>query len=296
MDATGLRRAAGFTRRAAILTGSAGLVVAAKSPGPPLVTPPGPPPDWQTPFGLTAEQHQASVAAFTAQGYRLVHLTACDLAGSPIFAAIWSHDPGPAWIAHHDLTADAYQPTQDQMAQQGYRLSRLCGYAVAGEARYAAIWTQGTGPPLEARCGLSMDQYHRAFGELTAQGYRLTWVSGYAVAGAPLFAAIFELDGGPDFMARHGLDAAGYQAALNEAAAQGYRLRHVCGYAVGDVPYFAAIWEYGQGPAWDARYNLTADQFGQANRTMDAQGLRPMDVSGYGVGKTPIYAAIWINA
>ena len=281
-------RGPGMTRRAAVLAGSAVTLT--------FAAPAAAAQRWQTPFGVKGDEYASASLTLSAQGYRQIHLDAYPVAGEPLYAAVWDDEPGPATTARVGLSGDDLSRVLGEMDQQGRRLSRLCGYEAGGQARYTALWVEAPPGEQQVRYGLTMDQYHRAFGQLTANDYRLSWVRGYAVDGVPYFTAIFDKDGGPDFMARHGLESGQYQDALAEAAAQGYRLRHVCGYAVGDTPYFAAIWEYGHGPAWQAKYNLTADQLGQTTQALSAQGLRLMDVSGYGVRDNPLYAAIWINA
>jgi len=278
-----------LTRRTAIVSTSAAVVASAAVPAF------GQPAPWQARHGLGATQYQAAFDELAGQGYRLIHVDGYDVAGAPQFAAIWDQSPGPPWVAHHNLTSDQYQQTFDQLGAQGYRLAKVSGYANAGAANYAAIWVQASGPAWQARHAMTSDQYQQMFDQLTGQGYRPTWVSGYAVAGAPWFAAIFDTGPGPVFLARHGLDSTGYQTAFDQAVAQGYRPRHVSGYSLADVPYFAAIWEYGQGPAWQAKHNLTGDQYQQALDGFAKQGMRLMDVSGYGIGPQAYYAAIWVE-
>jgi hypothetical protein len=41
------------------------------------------------------------------------------------------------------------------------------------------VFEQRDGPPFAARHGLDPDQYQQAFSEMAAQGFRLTFVSGY---------------------------------------------------------------------------------------------------------------------
>jgi hypothetical protein len=280
------RRAAGLTRRSAILAGSATALAAA--------SPARAEDRWRTAFGLDEADFSAMSQTLGSEGRRLIHLDAYAVAGAPRFAAIWDQRPGPATIARRGLTSDEYLTTQGEMTAKGYRLSRVSGYESSGQPLYAALWTEGSGPDLQARHGLALEDYRRAFGALTEQGYRLTWVRGYGVAGAPQFAAIFEKDDGPDFFSKHNLDSAQYQAALGDATSQGYRLRHVCGYVAGEAVNFAAIWEFGQGAAWQAKHNLPADQLQAAQTTLGPQGYRLADVSGYGVGAAALYAAIWV--
>jgi Polyglycine hydrolase-like, structural repeat len=56
---------------------------------------------------------------------------------------------------------------------------------------------------------------------------------------------------------------------------------------------YAAVWEKGAGPAWQARHGLTSAQYQQEFDTLGKQGYRLVDVSGYSVGDQDRYAAIW---
>jgi len=183
-----------------------------------------------------------------AQGYRLVHVAGYGVNGVAYYAAIWEKRAGPPWQARHGLTGGQYQQTFNQLSQQGYRIRRVSGYFVAGAPYYAAIWEQRSGPPLQARHGLSGAGYQQFFDRMLAQGYRLDWVSGYQLGDDAHYAAIWEQRSGAPFQARHGMTAPDYQQTFNQMSAQQYRLRHVCGYSVLGLPYFAAIWEQRAGP------------------------------------------------
>ena len=97
-------------------------------------------------------------------------------------------------------------------------------------AVFAAIWEQDGGPAFVARHNLDAGQYQQAFDEFVGQGFRLTCVNGYTVNGQERFAAIWEQDGGPAFVARHNLTGSEYQRAFDEFVGQGFRLRVVNGF------------------------------------------------------------------
>jgi hypothetical protein len=250
-------------------------------------------PAWVARHGMNSGQYQAAFDQYGAQGYRLVLVDGYAVGGEADFAAIWRQTGGPAWMAHHDMSAAAYQQTFDQLGGQGYRLTRVSGYAPAGEALYAAIWEQSQSPAWIARHGLNGGQYQQAFNDLTSQGYRLTWVNGYAVGPDAQYAAIFEKSDGRTWMARHGMSSGDYQAAFDQAVAQGYVLRHVSGYSIGGAPTFAALWDKTPSPPWQARHNMSAGQYQQTFDDMGAHGYALRDVSGYEVGGQPMFAAIW---
>src|SRR5262249_30161271 len=66
----------------------------------------------------------------------------------------------------------------------------------------------------------------------------------------------------------------------------------IAGQAKAEV-LFAAIWEQGGGPAFQARHNLTAAQYQQTFDQLVGEGFRLRAISGYAVGGEPRFAAIW---
>jgi hypothetical protein len=277
-----------MTRRAAVLGSTALLFASGERALPSTFA-------WQARHGMNSELFQSVFDALLSQGYRLVHTDGYAVNGSPQFAAIWHQTQGPAWIARDNLSSQEYQRVFDHLLGQGYRLVRVSGYESGGEALYAAIWTQAEGPAFEARHGMTSDQYQGVFNRLTSQGYRLSWVSGYAVAGETLYAAIFEKSSGPAWFARHGLSSHAYQAAVDDALSKGFRVQHVCGYSLDDESYFAAIWQKWEGRGWQARHNLTSARYQAAFDEFTHQGMGLVDVNGYAVGGQALYAGLWIS-
>jgi hypothetical protein len=238
-------------------------------------------PAWQARHGLSSANYQKTFDQLVAQGYRLVEVSGYEVGGDVLYAAIWEQRPGPAWQARHGLTGADYQKTFDELVAQGYRLVEVSGYAVGGDARYAAIWEQRPGPAWQARHGLTGADYQKTFDDLVAKGYRLIDVSGYTIGNEPRYAAIWEQSAGPAWQARHGLTGADYQKTFDDLVAKGYRLTEVSGYGVGGDPHFAAIWEQRPGPAWQARHGLSGVDYQLTFDELLAQGYRLVDVSGY---------------
>lgn len=151
-------------------------------------------------------------------------------------------------------------------------------------ARFAAIWSRGVGTTWHAVHDLGSAQYQQKFDELVGQGFRLVNVSGYGVGGQDRYAAIFSQDGGPPFAARHGLTNAQYQQTFDELTGQGFRLVNVNGYLVGGQDRYAAIFEQDGGPGFAARHGLTSAQYQRTFDELLGQGLRLVQVCGYGDG------------
>ena len=142
-------------------------------------------PTWESRHNLTSSQYQDAVTTYARQGYRPVAVSGYAVGGEARFAAIWSKEAGPAWESRHNLTSSQYQDALATYARQGYRPVAVSGYAVGGEARFAAIWNKGAGPDgWEARHNMTPSYYHFFSGTQARQSsYRPVAVSGYAVGG-----------------------------------------------------------------------------------------------------------------
>ena len=150
--------------------------------------------------------------------------------------------------------------------------------------------------PFVARHRLTSAEYQTLFNTLTAQSYRLLYVSGYLVNNEERFAAYFEKSSGPPQICRHGLTSAQYQLAFNDATAQGYRLVLVNGYTTaGGSDKYVAIWDKPVGTVapWVARHRMTSAQYQTEFNTRTAQGYRVKHISGYAIGSVAYYAAIF---
>ena len=147
--------------------------------------------DWVAHHGMTSEQYQSYFDLYISQGYVLKQVDGYTVNRVDYYAAIWTKDTVPAFVAHHRMTSSQYQSYFDQYVGQGYRLVDVSGYTVDGVANYAALWYKDNGPAFVARHGLDAQQYQAAFDDYVNQGYRLTVVDGYEVGGVDYYAAIW---------------------------------------------------------------------------------------------------------
>ena len=202
-------------------------------------------PAWIARHGLTSAQYQSEFTTHTKNGFRLTLVNGYTINGQDRYIAIWEKTPGPAYVARHGLTSAEYQSEFNKLTGQGFRLTHVSGYSIGNQDRYAAIFEKTGGPAWVAKHGLTSSQYQSEFNNLTAQGYRLTHVSGYSVGNQPRYAAIFEKRSGPGWIARHDMTSSSYQGEFNNQFYQGYRLKVVSGFSIGNHDRYAAIWEGG---------------------------------------------------
>jgi hypothetical protein len=142
---------------------------------------------------------------------------------------------------------------------------------------------------------MSSSVYQAEFNDRVKEGYRLRQVCGYAVGGDAQYAAIFDKSAGPAWIARHGMDSAAYQAEFDARVKEGYRLRQISGYAVGNEARYAAIFDKTSGPAWVSYHGMTASSYQEQFTKLVSEGYRLASVSGYVVAGKTLYAALWIQ-
>jgi hypothetical protein len=238
-------------------------------------------PAWEARHGLTAADYQSTFNTLVGKGYRLKCVSGYELNGQARYAAIWDQSKGPAWEAHHGLTAAQYQTTFNELLAKGYRLELVSGYGVGGQALYAGIWEQSPGPAWEGSHGLDATTYKNTFDQLQSQGYRLRWVSGYVVNGTDYYAAIWDKSPGGPWQARNRMSASDYVNESDSFAKQGYRPVCVSGYSFGGNDYYAALWEHPSGVPTVSHAGMPSSTYQTVFNQMQAQGYHPYCVAGY---------------
>jgi hypothetical protein len=244
---------------------------------------------------MTSGDYQAKFNQYVGEGYRLREVNGYGANGQPHYAAIFEKSGGPAWIARHGMSSSVYQAEFNDRVKEGYRLVEVSGYTINGEPHYAAIFDKSAGAAWVARHGMSSSQYQQEFTKRVSEGYRLRQVCGYAVGNEAQYAAIFDKSAGPAWIARHDMDSAAYQAEFNARVKEGYRLRQISGYAVGNEARYAAIFDKTSGPAWVSYHGMTASSYQQQFTKLVSEGYRLASVSGYVVAGNTLYAALWIR-
>ena len=251
---------------------------------------------WQARHGLSSADFQTTFNSLTSQGYRLTWVSGYTMNNDPRFAAIFEKKPSPAWVAHHGMTSADYQSKFNTYVSQGFRLVLVNGYTVNGVDYYVAIWDKSPSGQWVARHGLTSAGYQAAFNQYTSEGYRLKHVSGYAIGNQARYAAIWEkVTGTTAWVARHGMTSTEYQSAFNTYVGQGYRLVLVNGYQVNNVDYYVAIWDKSPSGPWVARHGMTSTAYQVEFDNNYYQGYQLKLVSGYDLGQSDRYAAIWEN-
>jgi len=151
-------------------------------------------------------------------------------------------------------------------------------------------------PLWEERHGLTADDFEKTTKQLAERGYRPVQISAAVVGKELRFAAIWEKHAdAPPTETRHNLTDKQYEKTADELKEKGFRPVEVRGYEVDGEARFAAIWEKApkDAPAREAHHALTSDDYRKVYAELTKKGYRPLQVSGYAIGKETRYATIW---
>lgn len=166
------------------------------------------PPRWVARHGLNAAQYQQEVNKWVGQGYYLTDVSGYTVNNQDYYTAVFEKPANiPAWVARHGLTSDQYQAAFNKWTSQGYRLKKVSGYSLNGQARFAAIFEKSGSGVWAARHNMTAQQYQDEFDRFYYMGYRPVWVNGYTVNNKDYYAAIWESKNGFDMNELNDVDA-----------------------------------------------------------------------------------------
>ncbi|MFO0969480.1 MAG: serine hydrolase [Gemmataceae bacterium] len=186
------------------------------------------------------------------KGYRLTSLWPFRLKDRTRYVGIWLKDGFRGeWQARFGVTPAVFQKLFDELVPKGYRVLQLSGAPDASGHRLTAVFIKDAATEWIARHDQSEKQYQTLFDTYSKKGFRPSSVSGYMTEDGLRFAAVFIKGlGDPEWTARHGMTAPGYQAYFNEMTGKGFRPSQVAAYpGAGGLRYGAVFVKGGEAVA-----------------------------------------------
>jgi CubicO group peptidase (beta-lactamase class C family) len=151
----------------------------------------------------------------------------------------------------------------------------------------------------QAYHGVTGAHHQSSFTSLSGQGYRMISLSVYGAHDDPRYAAVWVKRTGPNWVAVHGVNAAGYQSFFNDWTAKGYVPTLVSATGGSNNATFAAVFEQGIAGTWLARHGMTsgpeanAGTFQNLNKSAHDKKMILRSVAIYGSATDRRYAAVW---
>jgi hypothetical protein len=227
-------------------------------------------------------------------GYRLAWIDGYTDGGKLKFNAVFrSNGDHRAWRSHSRLTGADYQAKFNAYKAQGFRLTHVDSYVVAGKVQYAAIWEKVSGPSYVAYHGLTAAQHQDRLDDLKAKGYVPRVISPVSLNGSRRYTAIYLKTDAGAWEARSFLTPAEYQAKFDANSAAGRRLVYLNAYTHDGQPRISAIWWKSPAAAVFARHGLTSAQYQAQWSANLAAGRLTQAVTGYEQGGGVRFAAFW---
>lgn len=186
---------------------------------------------WEARHGIDAAAYQKMFDDFVPKGYHPVFINGYNVGNKDFYNGLWEKSAIGAWGARHGLDSNGYQAFVNDSVAKGLRPRWVSCYNVGGTVRYATWWEKAAGSAWEARHGLNPDAFQAFNLQMAAKGYRPRMISACNAGAGDVFAGIWEKDGGPATQVHVGLTSDTYQQRVDALVAQGWRVKHVHGYA-----------------------------------------------------------------
>ncbi|MFO0968645.1 MAG: galactose oxidase-like domain-containing protein [Gemmataceae bacterium] len=245
---------------------------------------------------LSAKDYLAWIARMKKEGFRPTHVSAYGV-GVKQFAAVAVKDGKDyPWEARIGLTEPQYRKACDDLYKTGgYRVVSVSCYYEGTGNRFAALWVKD-GRDWQARHGMTSAAYKKTCDDLRPKGYRVISVTGYSEGKDDThFAAVWVADKSTTWLERHDLTEPEYRHAYDELRPKGYRPVSISHYYLRGSPRYAVVFAQGSKDYWEARHNLTREEYQWEFERWTSQGGRPLLVIGCTYPKTTTYAAVFVG-
>lgn len=243
--------------------------------------------------GIPARDYQCVFEQAAMAGYALDWIDGFSVGGDVRYNAVFRPAGNVDWQAVHGLSATQYQQRFDAITGQGFRPTQVESYSSDGQVRYAAIFRKDGGPETRAYHGLTAQQHQQRFEDWSAAGFRARNIAVTAVGDQPRYTALYEKSDGGSWIAKSRLTPDEYQQAFADNTAQGRRPVYLNAYGLDGQIYFSAIFAAKPAGALSARHGLSSQQYQAEWENATGNGHLTRVVTGYAVGDSARYAAIW---
>ncbi|QDT19912.1 Penicillin-binding protein 4* [Gimesia chilikensis] len=197
------------------------------------------------------------------------------------------------WKAHHGLTIGQLNQKLEEYAADGFQPVEISGCELRGSARYAVIWEKGAAPDFILKHSLDDTELKETLETLKEQGYSPLSLDGFALRNKASHAGIWVKQQANAWEAECNVPADRFPQTYDEFIARGYRLEELCGFSIGNTPFYHALWSKVSGPIWQARFHSTASQLEEVDKKRRTENLELSYLDGYQVNGKTFFNAIW---
>ena len=242
--------------------------------------------------GIVDAEFQTEFDRRLRDGFRPIDVSLYSARRQTEMAWIWGKRSGPEFHVQTKLTAPELQKHAQEVQKTGFQLVRVSANALGTNVLYSGIWEKRR-VPVHVRLGFDAKQFDDAHKTLTTRGSQPLQIHVVAVKGKQFFSGIWEDAKDTERVLETGLSHLALSKAVPKRAADGYRLRQVCGYPVGRGDRYGCVWEKRADGNQQLSLRLTQAGLAKATNEMQAEGFQPIQVSTYPQGGTNRFSVIW---
>jgi hypothetical protein len=252
---------------------------------------------WSVITAADPPTYQLWLARLQRTGYRLVFVNGHDIDGRPRLAAVAVKDGrNVGWDAFLDTGPDAYQTRFDAMRARGYWPASVGGFVQGDNPIFASVWLREPRPGRrEARHELPASRWQETAGAMQRAGLMPVNVSGYPAEAGHRLTALFQAAPGVEWEQRTVLTAEQLSAVVGESREKGYRPGSIFYAPEAGRVRFGVVLVRGQGPKWEFRTGLTAKEYAETTKRLQAQGYHPQQIVGYPDGTESRFVGVWVR-
>ena len=253
-------------------------------------------PTFEAYHGKDGAYHQQRFNALAGNGWRMISLSTYGGHLAPRYAAVWVQEPGPAYVAVHGLTIANYQQWFNDRIAEGYAPVLLSATGSGANALVAAVFERNVKKGWVAKHGLQSgaetDQSTIEYWNKQARRDGLVLRSGsiYGSSSQRLYIAVWHPQAEAHWNWRAAETASGHQTWFNAFREVPLRPAFV---TLSDFQIYLSAFTDDSIGEWQARHNMTSDQYQGQFNVLKEQGFYPICVQGGGAGAGTRYAALF---
>jgi hypothetical protein len=246
-------------------------------------------------FGQHDMGYPAQFNSLVTDGYRPIRVDGSPSPeGGARISGIFRRGGSSPFRADHNLTSADYQAIFNQELAAHHQLISIDNYLVNGEPRIASVFGKQVNNDWQAYHLVSVNDHQAKFNQLTGQGFRPYVISVTAKDGRAYISAAYNKEPSRGWVAKFGLDSAGYQREIDAQKAKGFAPEYIDAYEDGGIPKFSVIWTVeANSVAWEARHNLDQDQMFRFAAEQTRLRHFAKSITSYLSGGKRLYAGVW---
>ena len=235
-----------------------------------------------------AETYEKQVA----RGFRPIDMAMFTEKQTARLVVLWGKQLQPEFHVHVGLPVDEFQEKTNELRGMDFRLVRVAADRKGTGFNFSGIWEKRE-EPVHVRVGFATAKFEGDSRQLISEGSCPLDLTVTSVNGLGYYSCVWDVAGEPKRELERGLTQTQIARTIAKRAKDGFRIRQVCGYAIGRADRYACVRENSEGPKREVTILQTQAGLVRGLKRMQAKGLQPGRISVYPAGGQMRFAVVW---